>query len=195
MLSRVWLFVIPWTVACSGSSVHGLFQARIPEWIAISSSRGSSLPRDQTPVSCISRRILYHCATWEAPCKHIQQVKQKNQNKTAIFLDSVLLFQHVATGSSLHPLSINKSKTWWYVTQLHPPPPHPAVGTWQNESVAQSPLSECQKQCLHISSSVCVPKSVFHLEEKPTLNYIIILALILLPLQFLKLWINLIWVT
>ena len=137
--------------------------------------------------------ILYHCATWEAPCKYIQQVEQKNQNKTAVFLDSVLLFQHVARGSSLHPLSINKSKTWWYVTQL-PPPHNPAVGTWQNESVAQSPLSECQKQCLHISSSVCVPKSVFHLEEKPTLNHIIILGLILLPLQFLKLWINLIWV-
>ena len=35
-----------------GSSVHGIFQARILEWIAISSSRGSSRPRDQTRVSC-----------------------------------------------------------------------------------------------------------------------------------------------
>ena len=30
-----------------GSSVHGIFQARIPEWVAISSSRGSSQPRDR----------------------------------------------------------------------------------------------------------------------------------------------------
>ena len=155
----------------SGFSVHGIFQARMPEWVAISSSKGSFLPRHQTSVSCIGRWILYHCATWEAPCKYIQQVKQKNQNKTAIFLDSVLLFQHVATGSSLLPLSISKSKTWWYVIQ-----PLRPVGAWQNESVAQSPLSECQKQCLHISCSLCVPKSVFHLEEKPTLNYIIILT-------------------
>ena len=52
-----------------GSSVHGVFQARILEWVAISSSRGSSWPRDQTHVSCIScigRQILYHGATWEA---------------------------------------------------------------------------------------------------------------------------------
>ena len=45
-----------------GSSVHGILQARILEWVAISFSRGSSQPRDQTRVSCIScigRRILY----------------------------------------------------------------------------------------------------------------------------------------
>ena len=48
-----------------GSSVHGIFQARILEWIAISSFRGSSWPRDRTCVSCISctgRQILDHCA-------------------------------------------------------------------------------------------------------------------------------------
>ena len=37
-----------------GSSVRGVFQARILEWVAISSSRGSSPPRDQTRVSCVS---------------------------------------------------------------------------------------------------------------------------------------------
>ena len=45
-----------------GSSVHGIFQSRILAWIAISSSRGSSQPRDQTRLSCISsigRQILY----------------------------------------------------------------------------------------------------------------------------------------
>ena len=53
-----------------GSSVHEIFQARILEWVAISYSRGSSWPRDQTHISCIScisRRILYHCTMWEAP--------------------------------------------------------------------------------------------------------------------------------
>ena len=51
-----------------GSSFHGVFWARILEWVATSSSRGSSQPRDRTHVSCIScigRQILYHCATWE----------------------------------------------------------------------------------------------------------------------------------
>ena len=49
-----------------GSSFCGISQARILEWIAISSSRGYSWPRDWTPVSCICRQILYHWATWEA---------------------------------------------------------------------------------------------------------------------------------
>ena len=51
------------------SSVHGIHQARILEWVAISFIRGSSWPRDWTRVSCIScvgRQILYHWATWEA---------------------------------------------------------------------------------------------------------------------------------
>ena len=37
-----------------GSSVHGILQARIVEWVAILFSRGSSPPKDQTPVSGIS---------------------------------------------------------------------------------------------------------------------------------------------
>ena len=52
-----------------GSSVHGTFQARILEWVAIFYSRGSALPRDRTHVSCIScigGWILYQWATWEA---------------------------------------------------------------------------------------------------------------------------------
>ena len=46
-----------------GSSVHGILQARILEWTAISFSRGPSQPRNQTYVSCVSciaRQILYH---------------------------------------------------------------------------------------------------------------------------------------
>ena len=43
-----------------GSSVHGIFQARILVWVAVSSSRGSSQPRDQTCVSCVGRQVLYH---------------------------------------------------------------------------------------------------------------------------------------
>ena len=53
-----------------GSSVHGILQTRILEWVAMSSSRGSSQPRDQIRVSCVScigSLILHHCATWEAP--------------------------------------------------------------------------------------------------------------------------------
>ena len=50
----------PWTVAPPGSSVHGILQARLLEWVAMLSSRGSSRPRgsswprDRTCVSCRS---------------------------------------------------------------------------------------------------------------------------------------------
>ena len=57
-----------------GSSVHGILQARILEWVPISFSRGSSQPRDQTRVSCVSRRILHHCITWEALSPHCSSV-------------------------------------------------------------------------------------------------------------------------
>ena len=53
----------------TGSSVHVIFQVRILERVTISYSRGSSQPRDRTPLSCVScigRWILCHCATWEA---------------------------------------------------------------------------------------------------------------------------------
>ena len=43
-----------------GSSVHGILQTRILEWVAISSSRGSSRPRDRTCTSSMGRHILFH---------------------------------------------------------------------------------------------------------------------------------------
>ena len=56
-------------VDCSlpGSSVRGIFQARILEWIAIPFSRVSSWPRDQTQVSCIAGRFFTVWATREVP--------------------------------------------------------------------------------------------------------------------------------
>ena len=58
----------PMDCTLPGSSVHGIFQARIPEWVTISYSRTSSQPRDWTwdsCISCIGRLILYHCTSWE----------------------------------------------------------------------------------------------------------------------------------
>ena len=58
----------PMDYSLPGSSVHGILQARILEWVAVPSSRGSSWPSGRTQVCCISctgRRILYQCATWK----------------------------------------------------------------------------------------------------------------------------------
>ena len=46
----------PMDCSLPGSSLHGILQARVLEWVAISFSRGSSQPRDQTRVSCIPGR-------------------------------------------------------------------------------------------------------------------------------------------
>ena len=56
----------PMDCSLPGTSDHGIFQAGIVEWIAISFSRGSSQPRDRTCISCTGRQILYHWATREA---------------------------------------------------------------------------------------------------------------------------------
>ena len=69
MCSVVSDFQDPMNCSPAGFSVRGITQARTLEWVAISYSKGSSQPRDQTCVfcvSCIGRKILQHCATWEA---------------------------------------------------------------------------------------------------------------------------------
>ena len=53
----------PMDCSLPGSSVHGILQAKILEWVAMSFSRGFSQPRDQTHmsyVSCIGRWVFYH---------------------------------------------------------------------------------------------------------------------------------------
>ena len=70
--SRVWLYV-PLDCSLPGSSVRGILQARILEWAATPSSRGSSQPRDQTCisyVSCIGRQVLYHLHHLGSPDNH-----------------------------------------------------------------------------------------------------------------------------
>ena len=52
--SCVQLFATPWTVARQAPLSVGFSWARILEWVAISSSRGSSRPRDQIHVSCMA---------------------------------------------------------------------------------------------------------------------------------------------
>ena len=64
-LGHVKLFCSTVDYSQPGSSVRGISQARILEWVSISFSRGSSWLRDGTHVSCMSRRILYHWAMWE----------------------------------------------------------------------------------------------------------------------------------
>ena len=63
-LSRVQHLCDPMNYSLPGSSVHGIFQERVLEWVVISSFRGSSQPRHPTHfshVSCTGRKILCPC--------------------------------------------------------------------------------------------------------------------------------------
>ena len=59
-------FCDPMDCSQPGSSVNGILQARILQWVGISFSRGSSQPRDQTQVSCIAGRFFTSWAIREA---------------------------------------------------------------------------------------------------------------------------------
>ena len=70
----------PMDCSLPGSSVHGISQARILGWVAISFSKGSSLPRDLIRVSCIGSRFF----TTEPP--------GKQSHKSLLFLNTFFFF-------------------------------------------------------------------------------------------------------
>ena len=86
-----------------GSSVHGIFQARILEWVAISFSRGSSRPRDGTCVSCIGRWILYLWALYISSNKIFfnRGKKQTNRLGSSRKMEFILLIANLNSSLSL----------------------------------------------------------------------------------------------
>ena len=81
-LSHVQLFVTPWTPA--GSSIHGIFYARVLESVAISFSRESSRSRDQTQVSHIVDRRFTVWATREVYNSetHLKSLFHEDEDKS-----------------------------------------------------------------------------------------------------------------
>ena len=89
-----------WPIDCNpqGSWVPGISQSRILECVAISFSRGSSQPLDQSHFSYIVRQVLYHWATWQA--QSIPFVSLQNLN-TVFLLWTLPGFQHLQQWSEL----------------------------------------------------------------------------------------------
>ena len=79
MLSRVWLFLTPVT-SLLVSSVHGILQARIQEWVSMPYCRGSSWPMVQTHVSSSAStgRFFITSAIWEAQKKSLEYKRVEN---------------------------------------------------------------------------------------------------------------------
>ena len=70
----------PMDYSLPSSSVHGILQAKILEWVAIPFSRESSQPADQTQVFCIAGRFFTIWTTWEA----LEVQQRKTQGKRLV---------------------------------------------------------------------------------------------------------------
>ena len=102
LLNHAQLFSNSMDCSPPGSSVHGISQARILEWVAFSFSRESSWLKDQTHASCIGRQVFTTepggKPITEIQCGKIVQKRLQNcRNKTMCVLESCELFFHFVT--------------------------------------------------------------------------------------------------
>ena len=117
--------VTPWTVAHQAplGFAHGISQASILEWVAISFSRKSSWTRDRTCVSWIGTRILYHWATCEARVHSCTLIKLNSLRKPIWLRISSSLFLCLPVSLSIIYLSsFFKHLRWSHYTS--------ALGWW-----------------------------------------------------------------
>ena len=101
-----------WTVALPGSSVYRISQTRMPEWFAISFSRGSFQPRDWTCVSCIGRQpyildmfqfssfqslshVRLFATPWTAACQASLSITDSRSLLKLMFIESVMPSNHI----------------------------------------------------------------------------------------------------
>ena len=115
-----------------GFSVHGIFQARILEWIAISYSREPSQPRIQTHISCISqvgRQILYHCITWET----LNMCADPNANTEGFYGKKIACNPGICLTIPLNICLMKQNLQDWFIhfmTLRVMCPEHPVDNSW-----------------------------------------------------------------
>ena len=85
----------PMDCSLPGSSVNGIPQARILEWVATSFSRGSSQPRNQTQVSCIAGRFFTNWAMREALNEYPTFMDRPNIIKLSILSNLICRFNAI----------------------------------------------------------------------------------------------------
>ena len=108
----------PWTV-CSlpGSSVHGIFQARVLEWVAISFSRGSSRPKDWTLVSRIAglRFTIWATrkVTWMWELDYKESWAPKNWCFWTVLLEKTL--EGPLDYKEIQPVNPKEDQSWMFI--------------------------------------------------------------------------------
>ena len=99
-------------------SIHGILQARTPEWVAIPFSRGPSRPKDWTQVSCIACRFFNIWATREAPL--ILPFFRMQFNKTTQALQSkASLEAPVRSKTKAYPIHGKNRQQMWPQVFIH----------------------------------------------------------------------------
>ena len=101
----------PMDCSLPDSSIHGIFQARVLEWVAISFSRGSSWPSDWTRVSLIAGRRL---TIWATRCK-TSAVICLIPFQSLVLLSRISLFQSTLLSLFSHSV-MSTLATLWTVT-------------------------------------------------------------------------------
>ena len=151
-LSHVQLFVTPSTIAHHAALSMGILQARIMEWVAMHSSRGSSQPRNLTQVSRIAGRYFTFWAT--SVSQKAIEVKITFIMIHVIYIFTLLIFQWWY-----------KSK-WWvkWLTAQH---------KWRqwNQTLNSSPTHTCNKNVpaslwIDLSEAVKIIIIIFNIDHK-----------------------------
>ena len=96
------------------SSIHGVFQARELEWVAISFSRGSSRPRNWMLISCFGRLILYQWATREAVKANVLRFCASPGNYRHFSLSGAQPVPQFLFSSVCLPASDHLRCFWWH---------------------------------------------------------------------------------
>ena len=103
---------VPMDCSLQGSFVNGIFKARVLEWVAISFSRRSSPPRDQTWVSCIAGRHFTIWATREAP--YPEETRVEKDTCTPLFTAALFTIARIWKQPRC-PLTDEWIEKLWYI--------------------------------------------------------------------------------
>ena len=90
-LSHLNSFPNPMDCSLPGSSIHGIFQVRVLEWVANSFSRGSSWPRDRTQIFRLVGRCFYHLSHQGSPNIYPEKTTILKDTSTPKFIMLILL--------------------------------------------------------------------------------------------------------
>ena len=177
----------PMEYGIPGSTVHGILQARILEWAAISFSRGSSQPRDRTWVFCIADRRFTVWATRVILLIEEKLITKKVRKLSYVSTTSDSIHEH-STMPFTRILRVDAG--CWELSRYCQPESRSLFNFVQFSSVAQSCLTFCNPTDCSMPGFLVhhqLPKLAqthVHKSVMPSSNLILCLPLLLLPSIF-----------